>query len=182
MLPPALHRISDDVETMRARVLGEVAGLSQRQSDWNPTSKEWSVGEALHHLVLAEGIGGKLITVTLKGAAEQGALPPYPQEAEKFEWTPPTPDDRWMVQAPEPAAPTSGQPIDELRKAMAQQAEWTRKVLERLTGVDPRAYTARHPIIGDMNLAQWCQFAAYHMGVHLRQIQEIKGAAGFPGQ
>lgn len=181
MLPRALQRISDELDAMRARVLGEVAGLSERQGEWKPGPGEWSVGEVLDHLVKAEGIGGKLISVTLKRAEERGALLPYPGEVEEFPWTPPTPDDRWMVQVPEPAAPTSSQPIEGLRKAMSEQAHWTRKTLERLAGVDPRGYAARHPILGEMNLAQWCRFAAFHMRVHLRQIQEVKRAAGFPG-
>jgi hypothetical protein len=59
-----------------------------------------------------------------------------------------------MVQAPEPAAPVAGKPIEPLRRALAEQSEWTAKVLAR--------------------------FAAYHLRIHLRQIQDVRAAPGLP--
>lgn len=182
MLPRALRRIAHELEAWRHRVLEEVAELSQQQADWTPAPQEWSIGEVLHHLAIAEGLGGRLISVTLRRAADRGTLRPYPREIEEFKWKSPTPDHRWLVRAPEPAVPLHGQPVERLRKAVIEQGQWTRKVLARLAEVDPRAYTARHPILGDLNLAEWCCFAAYHMRVHLQQIQDIKGAVGFPGR
>lgn len=93
------------------------------------------------------------MSVTLKRAAATGPLPPYPQGIEAFDWVPPTPDDRWIVTVPEPATPTHGQSIADLREVMNEQARLTRTVLERLAEVDPRALTAKHPLIGEMNLA-----------------------------
>ena len=182
MLPPALQSIADELAAWRARVLDEVAGLSQRQSDWQPGSEGWSVGEALHHLVTAESIGGRLISVNLRRAEDRGPLLRYPDEIEAFSWEPPTADDRWLVRVPEPAAPTPGQPIDGLREAMVAQARLTEAVVQRLADSDPRAVEVAHPIIGEMNLTQWVRFASYHMRIHLRQIRETKAAPGFPQQ
>lgn len=179
-LPPALQRIAVEVEHERAHVLAEVTGLSQAQADWKPAPGEWSIGEALDHLARAEALSGRMISASLKRAAETGPLPPYPGVIAEFPWSPPTAGDRWMVQAPEPAAPVAGKPIEALRRALAEQSEWTAKVLARLATVDPRACAVRHPIIGDMDLAQWCRFAAYHLRIHLRQIQDVRAAAGFP--
>ena len=81
---------------------------------------------------------------------------------------------------PEPAVPTHGQPIDALRAAMAKQGALTEKVLQRLAEVNPRAITAVHPLIGDMDAAQWCIFCEYHMRVPLRQMKDVKTAPGFP--
>ena len=41
-------------------ILKETEGLSQTQADWRPAEQEWSVGEILHHLTLAEVGTGKL--------------------------------------------------------------------------------------------------------------------------
>jgi hypothetical protein len=155
-------------------------GLSQSQADWRPDPDQWSLGEVLHHLVLAEGIAGKMVSVAIKRAAEAGPLPPYPADVESFAWQPPSPDDRWLVRVPEPAAPTYGQPIGALREAMAKQSALTEKVLQRVATVDPRVITAVHPLIGNMNAAQWAMFCEYHMRVHLRQMKDVKAAPAFP--
>ena len=108
-----------------AQVLAEVEGLSQSQADWKPAPDQWSLGEVLHHLVLAEGIAGKMVSGAIKHAAEAGRLPPYPADVHAFPWQQPSPDDRWVVRVPEPAAPTHGQPIADLREAMAKQRALT---------------------------------------------------------
>ena len=96
-------------------------------------------------------------------------------------WKPPTDvDTPWLVPVPEPAAPVSGQPIEHLRQQLTEQAQRTRPVLERLADVDPRAHMARHPIIGDMDLAQWLRFCAYPLAIHERQVRIVKPSAGFP--
>ena len=182
MLPPALQSIADELATWRARVLDEVGGLSEHQAAWRPPADSWSIREVLHHLVIAEGLGGRVSTATLRRAAERGPLAAYPQECEAdvLAWDPPTADDRWPVEVPEPAVPTDREPLAALREALATQAQRTAAVLDRLAAIDPRAVTAAHPLLGEMNLAQWARFAAYHLRVHLRHIQDIKAAPGFP--
>jgi len=180
MLPRALRGIADELERRRGEVLAEVEGISQRQADWRPAHDHWSLGEVLHHLVLAEGIAGKVVSVAVKRVAEAESLPPYPAEVDAFSWRAPSPDDRWLVRVPEPAAPNHGQPIDALREAFTTQRALTEKVLQRLTQIDPRAITTVHPLIGEMNAAQWYLFCEYHMRVHLRQMKDAKAAPAFP--
>jgi len=180
MLPRALKEIGDGLERRRAQVLGEIQGLSQRQADWKPGADEWSVGEVLHHLVVAEGIAGKIVSVTVKRTADAGSLLPYPSDVHAFSWQPPSPDDRWLVRVPEPAAPTYGQPIDGLREGMTKQGALTEQVLQRLADLDPRAVSAVHPLIGAMNAAQWYIFCEYHMHVHLRQLRDLTADRRFP--
>ena len=180
MLPRALRGIADELEGRRTEVLAEVEGLSQHEADWRPARDQWSLGEVLHHLVLAEGIAGKMVSVAVKRVVDAGPVPPYPAEVDAFPWQAPSRDDRWLVRVPEPAAPTHGQPIDALREAFTTQRDLTEKVLQRLAVLDPRAITTRHPLIGDMNAAQWYVFCEYHMRVHLRQMKDVKAAPAFP--
>src|SRR5215831_2156689 len=76
MLPRALRGIADELESRRTQVLAEVEGLSQHQADWRPARDQWSLGEVLHHLVLAEGIAGKMVSVAVKRVADAGSVPP----------------------------------------------------------------------------------------------------------
>ena len=59
-LPVALAAIAQDLDATRAEVLRETETLSQAQADWRPSQNDWSVGEILHHLTLAEINTGKL--------------------------------------------------------------------------------------------------------------------------
>ena len=65
-LPPALDAVARELEAVRAELLQEAEGLSQGQADWRPSADDWSVGEILHHLTLAEINTGKLTSKLLK--------------------------------------------------------------------------------------------------------------------
>src|SRR5262245_31211739 len=67
-LPLPVEKLWDELERARAGVLGEAEGLSQRQADYRPSERDWSVGEIIDHLTLAEINTGKLTTKLLKEA------------------------------------------------------------------------------------------------------------------
>ena len=77
-LPIALAAIAQDLEAVRAEVLRETEGLSQAQADWRPSPSDWSVGEILHHLTLAEINTGKLTSKLLKETGSAVAALPAP--------------------------------------------------------------------------------------------------------
>src|SRR5438128_3062128 len=109
-LPRAIQALWDDLEAARADVLHEVAGLSQRQADWKPSEKEWSVGEVVHHLTIAEIATGKLTTKLTREAA--GALTPLPVDLAAFRSLPSAPPG--PAEAPPIVWPEHGKPIGEL--------------------------------------------------------------------
>src|SRR3989304_4585226 len=75
-LPPPVEALWRDLAAARAEVLKEAEGLSQAQADWRPGPQDWSVGEILHHLTLAEIATGKLTSKILKDAGGGPADPP----------------------------------------------------------------------------------------------------------
>ena len=81
-LPIALAALAQELETVRAEVLREAEGLSQAQADWRPSASDWSVGEILHHLTLAEINTGKLTSKLLKETGS--AVAPYPPDLTGF--------------------------------------------------------------------------------------------------
>ncbi len=155
-LPKPVEALWTDLQSARAEVLKEAEGLSQRQADWKPSEQDWSVGEVVHHLTIAEIATGKLTTkLTREAEAARAVAPPVV----------------W---------PEHGKPIGELISTMKATRERSRQSIEKLATLDPRPLMFKHFCLGDLDLAQWWILQAQHDGVHLAQIREVKRAPGFP--
>jgi hypothetical protein len=175
-LPPAVDALWNELQTVRALILNEVEGLSQSQADWRPSDRDWSVGELIHHLTLAEVSTGKLTSKLLKEAGDSST--PFPAGLTGFAPLPQrTPGP---AEAPPMVRPEHGHRVDELLGTFRQARERSRQSIERLATVDPRELSWPHPIFGDLDLAQWWMLQAYHDADHLKQLRAVKAAPGFP--
>jgi hypothetical protein len=83
-LPAPVRALWEELEAVRAEVLREVDGLSQRQADWRPADNEWSPGEIVDHLTIAENATGKLTTKLTREAEAAGAAPVFPAGLDAF--------------------------------------------------------------------------------------------------
>ena len=59
-LPALMETLWNDLQSVRIQLLKEVEGLSQAQADWRTSDQDWSVGEIVHYLTLAEVGTGKV--------------------------------------------------------------------------------------------------------------------------
>jgi len=177
-LPPPVETIWRELEAVRAQVLKEVGELSQAQADWRPSPQDWSVGEIIHHLTLAEVSTGKLTSKLLKEAGD--GVRPFPPDLTAFAPIPPWPPG--PREAPPIVRPESGQPINRLLVDMRAARERSRQSVERLGGIDPRPLTWRHFAFGDLHLGQWWMLQTRHDADHLDQLRRVKASPGFPGR
>jgi hypothetical protein len=177
-LPKPVEALWSELQAVRAEILAEAEGLSQRQADWKPSERDWSVGEVVHHLTLAEVATGKLTTKLTREAEAAGASRGFPADLTAFKPFPAPPPG--PADAPEVVWPERGKPIAELLATMRATRERSRQSIEKLGSVDPRPLVFKHFRFGDLDLSQWWQLQAHHDGIHLAQIREIKGAPGFP--
>jgi len=175
-LPPPVEVLWKELEAIRAEVLRETEGLSQGQSEWRSRGSDWSVGEIIHHLALAEIATGKLTSKLLKEAGPGGS--PFPVELATFTPLPPAPPG--AAEAPPVVRPEQGHAIDRLLADMKATRERSRQSLERLGAVDPRPLKWRHFALGGLDLAQWWMLQARHDGDHLQQLRRVKSSPGFP--
>lgn len=175
-LPAPVETLWKDLEAVRGQILEEIEGLSQAQADWKPADGEWSAGEVVHHLGLAETGFGRLTGRLLKDAGD--GVAPWPADLEALTPLPPPPPG--PGKAPETAMPTHGQPIGKLVDELRAVRQRTRQTIERLGAVDPRPLKFAHPAFGSMDLGQWWQLQVRHDGDHLQQLRAIKSAPGFP--
>src|SRR5512145_1755300 len=90
-LPRPVEALWRELESVRAEVLEEAEGLSQRQADWRPSEKDWSVGEVVHHLTIAEIATGKLTTKLTREAEAAGAPGGFPADLAAFKPLPAVP-------------------------------------------------------------------------------------------
>jgi hypothetical protein len=176
-LPPPVEALWGDLETVRREVLDETEALSQAQADWRPSEGDWSIGEIIHHLTLAEIATGKLTSKLLKEAG--GSVAPFPADLRAFAPLPPWPETI-RAEAPPVVRPEKGRPIAELLAEMRATRERSRQSIERLGRADPRPLTFRHFAFGDLDLAQWWMLQARHDADHLQQLRRVKGSPSFP--
>src|SRR5262245_33237940 len=105
-LPKAVAELWDELQAVRAQVLQEAERLSQAQADWKPSEKDWSVGEIVDHITVAEVATGKLTTKLTREAA--GALGAFPADLTAFAPLPPVPPA--PMDAPPVGLPRQGKP------------------------------------------------------------------------
>lgn len=177
-LPKPVEALWTELETVRAEILAEADGLSQAQADWRPSEKDWSVGEVVHHLTIAEIATGKLTTKLSREAEASGRPAGFPADLIAFTPMPPAPPG--PADAPAVVWPEHGRPIAELLANMRATRERSRQSIDKLATLDPRPLTFKHFRFGDLDLSQWWQLQAHHDGLHLAQIREIRRAPGFP--
>jgi DinB superfamily len=175
-LPAPVEALWDDLQSVRARLMKEIEGLSQAQADWRTSDKDWSIGEIVHHLTLAEIGTGKVTSKVLKEAGD--AVKPFPVELKGF--PPLTTPSGGRAEAPPAVWPERGKPLLELVADMKAARERSRQSIDRLGAVDPRPLTFPHPRLGSLDLAQWWMLQAWHDGIHLEQVRGVKSAPGFP--
>jgi hypothetical protein len=177
-LPSAVEALWSELEAVRQEILREAERLSQAQADWRPSEQDWSVGEILHHLTLAEINTGKLTSKLIKEADAGGKLAPYPRELTALGPLPTPPPG--PAEAPPVVRPEQGRPIGELLAEMKSARERSRQSVERLGSIDPRPLTWKHFALGDLDLAQWWMLQARHDRDHLQQLRGVRASPGFP--
>ncbi|MBI4589815.1 MAG: DinB family protein [Candidatus Rokubacteria bacterium] len=179
-LPPAVEAFWNELQAARREVLREVEGLSQAQTDWKPSDKDWSIGEIVHHLTLSEISNGKLTTKLIKEGQAAGKLAPYPPDLTALTPLPTLPPGP-AIETPPHIWPEKGRRLGQLLAEMNATRERSYQSIERLGSVDPRLLTWRHSTIGiEFDLGQWWRIILNHDRMHLQQIRGVKGSPGFP--
>jgi len=174
-LPTLIDALWNDLESVRSQLLKEVEGLSQAQADWRASERDWSIGEIVHHVTLAEVGTGKVTSKLLKEAGD--SLKPFPADLKSIA---PITMPAGPAEAPPGVWPERGKPLTGLLADMKAARERSRQTVERLGSVDPRPLVFPHPRLGSLDLAQWWTLHARHEGGHLEQIRGVKAAPGFP--
>lgn len=177
MLPPKLAQLHDAMERNRAESLRLLSLLSDSEFVHREPG-EWSAGEVLQHMLLAETGTSKVVRKVLKDRA--GALPPYPADDSVFRVRELKVALEGM-KAPEAAVPKDTPSRSELLVQAAETRAQTLKSLELLAPFDPTAAAFPHPVFGEIDLYEWIALIIVgHERMHHDQLRKIVRAVGKP--
>ncbi|MGH8067227.1 MAG: DinB family protein [Candidatus Entotheonellia bacterium] len=196
------------VGAARQRTLELIARLTQVQIEFSPGPSQWSVGEVLDHLLLAEALN-RLDIAELIDLAKSGCRPYLkrtfadvnvsmafiPKSMLPFLEVPfrlvsmvvPRFAREFMThyrlvpaQSPDVGTPHKGRSIDELRQELRSSLQETEALFEANSTLDYQAMIQQHPLMGVNNVLQLLRIVALHEQRHQSQINDILRLPGFP--
>jgi uncharacterized damage-inducible protein DinB len=192
----------------RQRTLELVAGLTQVQIEFSPAAGQWSVGEVLDHLLLAEALNrremSELINLAKSGRRPylkrtfadvnvsmayipKSLLPSLEVPFRLLSMVVPRSAREFLTryrlvpaQSPDVGTPRKGRAIDELRQELRSSLQETEALFEANPTLDYQAMIQQHPLMGVNNVLQLLRIVALHEQRHQSQISDTLRHPGFP--
>lgn len=150
-----------------------MAGLSQTQAGFKPSSDAWSVAEIVEHIATAE----VLVIIRLEKMTSQPNHGNFKDsDAVLFDKVV---DRSERFQAPERVHPTG----KSLASSLERLAATHKKIVGLIRSASDahfRQHSSDHPLLGPLDGHQWVVTTAGHCLRHTKQILEIKSAPNFP--
>ncbi len=161
----------DVLSETRNRLVNEIELLSNQEFNKKYDPSKWSIAQVCHHLVLTENIFTKVIGNGLQKSdndrAERKNISLILDRTKKRS-------------APEIVEPNS-EPM-EVQQVVDLLNHSRTKLLDLLNTVEDESKlaekSAKHPVFGELSLAQWIEFIYLHEQRHIEQIKEIKQSIG----
>jgi len=165
------------LEESRKEFLSAIDGVTEQQWKWKPAPERWSVGEVAEHIVLAEAA----LFGNLKKAMSSPGNPDWEEKTKgktaKLEAI--LAPRIGKATAPEELVPKEGMTPGQARERFEKQrAEIVRFAAE--TEVSLKQYTVENPFFGTLSGYDRLIYAPLHTMRHIKQIAEVKDAAGYP--
>lgn len=193
---------------IRMHTLDLVQPLSQEQMDFVPTTGEWSVGEVVDHLLLAEkfwrGEIERLIALAKSGREPQlyrslaelnprpaflpkGVLPLFEIPLTMANMVTPrclrsmlVQSDIIPIETPDIAVPRFGRPANELRFDLHTSLAETETLIAANSALDYNRMFHEHLLLGTQNVPQVFQLLTMHEERHHDQISAVLAHTRFP--
>ncbi|MCG7385511.1 DinB family protein [Paenibacillus sp. ACRRY] len=159
---------NDDI---RHQIWQTVSVLDEEQLNRKPAPEQWSVMQVLRHLNLMERIIVKQAELALQ--KEQNVTvdkKPYELSLDR---------SRSVDAPPHLQPPAEPESLADVRRDLEQSHQALTDFAQSNDSSLLRSKSFPHPVFGEMDLAQWVDFASYHEERHLGQIKDIKQQLGF---
>ncbi|NSL88177.1 DinB family protein [Chitinophaga solisilvae] len=170
--------LAQQLQQSKDSLLAHISGLSDAQLAYKPAADRWSIAECIEHIMMVE----KFMMDAEKKMMEQ---PANPEKRKEIKIT----DDQLLKgvedRSHKAKAPEFGQPkhaytsTADLIKAFTEQRDQLIGYVSN-TKDDMRGHVMDNPAFGPMDAYQLLLLDAAHTVRHTKQIDEVKGDAGFP--
>ena len=144
----------------RGALVGATLDVSEAQAVWRPPQGEgeeaWSIAEVMRHLITGTGNVTAIIEATARGRRE--------------------------IKDPPGTISVGEASIGELRGQLVEVSERLLSVGLRIPSAPNNEITVEHAFFGPLPCRSWVLFQCVHDGLHIAQIEALKGSAGYPDQ
>lgn len=176
-MSPALRRQYARLEQQRIELLHRLDDLTDAQQAFRPEANSWSLADVVHHLILVEEAfvrhgrgqaGGRPARVTMQSRIRERIVRSFLARDVRVR----TPTDA--------VVPRSHVPLALLGTRWVAARGDLQQYLTELAGPVWTRTAFFHPRIGWMTAAGGLRFLKTHTRHHLRQVDRILAADGFP--
>lgn len=161
------------LDSVRERLIAAVAGLSQAQASFKPSSDAWSVAGIVEHLAIVEALVimrlGKMTSEPNHGNYKDSDVVLFDKVVDRTE----------RFQSPERLRPTG----KSLGSSLEQLAATREKMIDLIRSAPDghfRQHSMDHPVLGPLDGHQWVVAVTGHCLRHTQQILETTSAPNFP--
>jgi hypothetical protein len=179
--PPWCTRLLDELRAADTRAVKLAKPLTAVQLNWRPSPAEWSIGQCLDHLLVANRVYLPPISEALQHAPRRTVDEITPG------WF-----GRWFIRsfiAPSPAskkakAPGKITPVSEVDAAILDRFlasnEETRRLIETAAAFDVNRVRFKNPFVGPIRftVGTGLEIIAKHQDRHLLQAERVRAAMG----
>ena len=172
---PVLQTQFDTLESRRQGLMETLRATTPEQLTFHPPDGGWSLLEVAEHMLRVE-----------EAFCQQMAKGEVVAERRTFsEWCRLRLVRFWLsvglkARAPKRVKPQGEWSLDEIDQRWSTLRQTLQGELEAVQPEDLGRFIARHPVAGNVTLADSMAFLCQHFDHHLRQMKRVRGAAGFP--
>lgn len=176
------HSIADilaENEKAHDRFLSIVSSVTEAQAGYRPAENEWTIGEIVEHVSIVNNGFLRITRKLLKQAEAEGKSAPADLNLKLI-----LSDESGVpvqkFEAPETVRPTGSISIADALASMRQTLDGFVEIKPRVEVVDLSEQMFPHPAFGPISAYQWMLLLSEHQDRHLRQIERVIAAPGFP--
>ncbi|HEX5818916.1 MAG TPA: DinB family protein [Gemmatimonadales bacterium] len=164
-----------ELEAARDAFVASIEGLHEAQWRFRPSPEQWSIAEVAEHVALVSGAIGLMVRGPLLSApADATHLPDEAKVRARLLGR------THKAKSPDRFLPrgTWSSPEEVRREFVVSREEllaWLRH-----TDAPLRSHAMPHPALGTLDGVEWLAFLAAHDLRHVAQIEDAKGAVGYP--
>ena len=174
---PRIAELRRYLDESRAVLMAALATVPESRRDERASDDLWTVGEVLDHLAIIERNVARLIV----RRAERGRAEGLGPDAETSSLL--TSLDHYRIdsadrriEAPEQVRPRTGAEAAAALQALEETRRALQAAIDDVDGLDLCALTARHPIVGEIDLYRWLLLVGKHERRHALQLERLREA------